>query len=48
MTGSLQQVQVMKFLIAQFSLPSHRFIPLRSKYSPQDPALKPPQSMFLP
>jgi hypothetical protein len=32
----------------QFSPTSHHVIPLRSKYSPQHPVLKHPQSMFLP
>jgi hypothetical protein len=32
----------------QFSPTSYHFIPLRSKYSPQRPVLKHPQSMFLP
>jgi hypothetical protein len=33
-----RRVQVMKFLIIQFFLPtSYRFIPLRSKYSPSAP-----------
>jgi hypothetical protein len=32
----------------QFSPTSYDFIPLRSKYSPQHPVLKHPQSMFLP
>jgi hypothetical protein len=41
-------VQVMKLPIMQFSLTSYHFIPLRSKYSPQHPVLKHPQSMFLP
>jgi hypothetical protein len=41
-------VQVMKLLIMQFSPPSRHFISLRSKYSPQHPVLKHPQSMFLP
>jgi hypothetical protein len=40
-------VQVMKLLIMQFSPTSYNF-PLRSKYSPQHPVLKRPQSMFLP
>jgi hypothetical protein len=31
----------------QFSPPSHNFIPLWSKYSPQHPVLKHPQSVFL-
>jgi hypothetical protein len=32
----------------QFSSLSRHFIPLRSKYLPQHPVLKHPQSMFLP
>jgi hypothetical protein len=32
----------------QFSLTSYHFISPRSKYSPQHPVLKHPQSMFLP
>jgi hypothetical protein len=39
--------KVMKPLIVQFSPTSHHFISLQSKYSPQQPILKPPQSMFL-
>jgi hypothetical protein len=39
-------VQVVKLLIIQFSLPFHYFIPLWSKYSPQHPVLKHPQSAF--
>jgi hypothetical protein len=31
----------------QLSQPSRQFIPLRSKYPPQHPVLKHPQSMFL-
>jgi hypothetical protein len=38
----------MKLLIMQFSLTSYNFILLRSKYSPQLPVLKHPQSMFVP
>jgi hypothetical protein len=38
----------MKLLITEFSPTSYDFIPLRSKYSPQHPVLKPPQSMFFP
>jgi hypothetical protein len=38
-----RRVQVMKFLIMQFSLISCHFISLWSKYSPQHP-----QSMFFP
>jgi hypothetical protein len=36
----------MKLLIMQFYSPSHHFISLRSKYSPQHPVLKHPQSGF--
>jgi hypothetical protein len=36
----------MKLLIMQFSQTSCHFISLRSKYSPQHPVLKHPQSMF--
>jgi hypothetical protein len=43
-----QRVQVMKLLITQFSPISRHFISLRSEYSPQQPVLKHPQSMFLP
>jgi hypothetical protein len=38
-------VQVMKLLTTQFSPPSCYFISLRSKYSPQHPVLKHPQSI---
>jgi hypothetical protein len=38
----------MKLLIMQFSPNSSLFIPPWSKYSPQHPVLKHPQSMFLP
>jgi hypothetical protein len=41
-------VQVTKHLIMQFPPISRASIPLRSKYSPQQPVLKHPQSMFLP
>jgi hypothetical protein len=41
-------VQVMKLPIMQYSPTSYRFIPVRSKYSPQHPVHKPPKSMFLP
>jgi hypothetical protein len=43
-----RRVQVMKLLIMQFSPISCHFISLRTKYSPQHPVLKHPQSMFLP
>jgi hypothetical protein len=36
----------MKLLIMQFSRTSIHFISLRSKYSPQYPVLKQPQSLF--
>jgi hypothetical protein len=38
----------MKLLIVQFSPVSCHFIPLRSRYSPQHPVLKHPQSVFFP
>jgi hypothetical protein len=38
----------MKLLIMQFSPTSGHIISLRSKYSPQHPVLKHPQSMILP
>jgi hypothetical protein len=41
-------VQVMKLLIMQFSAISRHFISLRSRYSPQHPVIKHPQSVFLP
>jgi hypothetical protein len=37
-----QRVQIMQLLVMQFSPPSHHFIPLWSKYSPQHPVLKHP------
>jgi hypothetical protein len=37
-----------KLLVTQFSPASRHFISLRSKYPPQHPVLKHPQSMFLP
>jgi hypothetical protein len=43
-----RRAQVMKLLIMQFSPISRHFISLRSKYSPQHPVLKHPQSMFHP
>jgi hypothetical protein len=43
-----RRLQVMKFLIMQFSPTSRHFIALRSKYFPQHTLLKHPQSMFLP
>jgi hypothetical protein len=39
--------QEYKFIM-RFSQDSCHFISLRSKYSPQHPVLKHPQSMFLP
>jgi hypothetical protein len=42
-----RRVQVMKLLIMQFSPTSCHFISLRSKYSPQHPVLKRPQSVCL-
>jgi hypothetical protein len=44
----MRRVQIMKLLIMQISPTARHFIPLRSKYSPQHPVLKHPQSMFLP
>jgi hypothetical protein len=41
------RLQVMKFLIMQFYPTSSHLISLRSKYSPQHPVLRHPQSMFL-
>jgi hypothetical protein len=43
-----RRVQIMKLLVTQFSPPSCHLIPLRSKYPPQHPVLKHPQSMFAP
>jgi hypothetical protein len=43
-----RRVQVMKLLFMQFSLTSRHFSSPRSKYSPQHPVLRHPQSMFLP
>jgi hypothetical protein len=45
---TFRRVQVMKHFTTQFSPASCHFISLRSKYSPQHPVLKHPQSMFLP
>jgi len=39
-------VKAMKLLIMQSSPASHHFLPRRSKYSPQHPALRHPQSLF--
>jgi hypothetical protein len=38
----------MKLLVMQFSPFTRHLIPLRSKYPPQHPVLKHPQSMFFP
>jgi hypothetical protein len=43
-----RRVQITKLLVTQFSPFSRHIIPFRSKYPPQHPVLKPPQSMFLP
>jgi hypothetical protein len=43
-----RKIQVMKHLIMKFSPTSCHFVSLRSKYSPQHPVLKRPQSVFLP
>jgi hypothetical protein len=43
-----RRVQDMKLLIMQFSPTSCHFISLLSKYSPQHPVLKHPQSLFRP
>jgi hypothetical protein len=40
--------QVMKLLIMKFSPVSRQLISLRTKYSPQHPVLKHPQSVLLP
>jgi hypothetical protein len=45
---SWRRVQVTKLHIMQFSPISRHFISLRSKYSPQHPVLKHPQSTFFP
>jgi hypothetical protein len=37
----------MKFYVTQFSSPSRHFIFVQSKYPPQHPVLKHPQSMFV-
>jgi hypothetical protein len=42
-----RRVQIIKLHVMQFSPLSRHFIPLRSKYPPQHPVLKHPQSMFL-
>jgi hypothetical protein len=41
-------VQIMKLPTVQLSPFSRYFIPLRSKFSPQHPVLKRPQSMLFP
>jgi hypothetical protein len=41
-------VQVMKLQIMRFPPPTYHFSSLQSKYSPQHPGLKHPQSLFLP
>jgi hypothetical protein len=43
-----EKLQIMKLLTVQFSPLSCYFLPLMSKYSPQHPVLKHPQSVFLP
>jgi len=43
-----RSIHVKKFLIIQSSPVSCHFLPLRSKYSPQQPVLKYPQSMLFP
>jgi hypothetical protein len=43
-----RRVKVMKLFILQFSPTSYHFIPFQSKYCPQHPVPKHPQSMFLP
>jgi hypothetical protein len=43
-----RRVQITKLLVMQFSPITRHLIPLRSKYPPQHPVLKQPQSMFLP
>jgi hypothetical protein len=40
-------IQVMKLLVMQFSPASYHFIPLWSKYSPENPVPRYLQSMFL-
>jgi hypothetical protein len=42
------RVQITKLFVMQFSLFSFHLIRLRSKYPPQHPVLKHPQSMFFP
>jgi hypothetical protein len=43
-----EEYKLMQLLIMQLSPASRHVISLRSKYSPQHPVLKHPQSMFLP
>jgi len=43
-----RRVQVVMLLILHCSPASHNFLPLGSKYSPQHPLLRHPQSMFFP
>jgi hypothetical protein len=43
-----RRVQITKLLVMPFSPFSCHFIPFRSKYPPQHPVLKNPQSMFFP
>jgi hypothetical protein len=43
-----RRVQITKLLVMQLSSITRHLIPLRSKYPPQHPVLKHPQSMFLP
>jgi hypothetical protein len=42
------RVQIMNLLVMQLSSATHHLISLRSKYSPQYPVFKHPQSMFNP
>jgi hypothetical protein len=43
-----RRVQITKVLVMQFSQPFLHFNSIRSKYPPQHPVLKHPQSVFLP
>jgi hypothetical protein len=47
-SNTWRRVQIMKLFIMQFSPLSCHLISLRSKYPPQHPVFKHPQSMFLP
>jgi hypothetical protein len=47
-TYTWRRVQIEKLLVMQLSPSTRHLIPLRSKYRPQHPVLKYPQSMFLP